>query len=147
MHCQSPHNVTWKWSESRSAVSNSFRPHGLYSPWNSLGQNTRVRSLSLLQGILPTQGSNPGLLHYRWSLYQLTHKEEKGTREDEMAGWHHQLNGHKFNQPLGVVDGQGSLACYSPWGHKESDTTERLNWLNNSTVSILGKLASCFQAL
>ena len=44
----------------------TLRPHGLYSPWNSLGQNTGVSSLSLLLGIFPTQGSNPGLLHYRW---------------------------------------------------------------------------------
>ena len=48
--------------ESRSVVSDSLRPHGLYSPWNSLGQNTGVGSLSLLHGIFPTQGSNPGLL-------------------------------------------------------------------------------------
>ena len=47
--------------------------------------------------------------------------------EDEMAGWHHQLNGHEFEQALGVGDGQGSLACCSPWGRKESDRTERLN--------------------
>ena len=46
--------------------------------------------------------------------------------EDEMVGWHHQLNGHEFEQALGVHDGQGSLAC-SPWGHKESDMTESLN--------------------
>ena len=52
----------------------SLQPHGLYSPWNSPGQNTRVDSLSLLQGIFPTQGSNPGLLHCRWTLYQLSHK-------------------------------------------------------------------------
>ena len=44
-----------------------------------------------------------------------------------MAGWHHQLNGHEFEQALGVVDGQGGLACCSPWSHKESDTTEQLN--------------------
>ena len=44
-----------------------------------------------------------------------------------MAGWHHQLNGHEFEQPLGVGDGQGSLVCYSPWGLKESDMTEPLN--------------------
>ena len=44
--------------------------------------------------------------------------------EDEMVGWHHQLNGHEFEQALGVVDEQGSLACYSPWSHKESDVTE-----------------------
>ena len=54
--------------------------------------------------------------------------EEKGMREDETFGWHHQHNGHKFESALGVGDGQGSLACCSPWGHKESDTTERLNW-------------------
>ena len=47
--------------------------------------------------------------------------------KDEMVGWHHQLNGHEFEYTLGVGDGQGSLACCSPWGHKESDTTERLN--------------------
>ena len=50
--------------------------------------------------------------------------EEKGTAEDEMVGWHHQLNGHDFE---GVHEGQGGLACCSPWGPKESDTTERLN--------------------
>ena len=49
-------------------------PHGLYSPWNSPGQYTGVGSLSLLQGIFPTQGSNPGLPHCRWILYQLSHK-------------------------------------------------------------------------
>ena len=47
--------------------------------------------------------------------------------EDEMVGWHHQLYGHEFEQTLGVCDGQGSLACYSPWDHKESDMTEQLN--------------------
>ena len=49
-------------------------PHGLYSPWNSPGQNTGVGGLSLLQGIFPTQGSNPGFTHCRWILYQLSHK-------------------------------------------------------------------------
>ena len=47
--------------------------------------------------------------------------------EDEMVGWHHRLNGHEFEQALGVGDGQGGLAGWSPRGHKESDTTERLN--------------------
>ena len=55
-------------------------------------------------------------------------REEKGTTEDEMVGWHHQLNGHEFEQTPGVGDGQGGLACCSPWGHKESETTEQLNW-------------------
>ena len=61
-------------SESHSVVSDSLQPHGLYNPWNSLGQNTGVGSLSLLQGIFPTQRSNPGLSHCRWILYQLSHK-------------------------------------------------------------------------
>ena len=47
--------------------------------------------------------------------------------EDEMVGWHHRLDGHEFEQAQGVGDGQGGLACCSPWGCKESDTTERLN--------------------
>ena len=62
------------WSESHSVVSNSLQPHGLYSPWISLGQNPGMGSLSLLQGIFPTQGSNPGLPHCRWILYQLSHQ-------------------------------------------------------------------------
>ena len=57
-----------------SVVSDFLQPHGLYSPWNSPGQNTRVGSLSLLKGIFPAQGSNPGLSHCRWILYQLSHK-------------------------------------------------------------------------
>ena len=55
-------------------------------------------------------------------------QEEKGMTEDEMAGWHHQLDGHGFGWTLGVGDGQGGLACCDSWGRKESDTTERLNW-------------------
>ena len=57
----------------------------------------------------------------------------KGTTEDEMAGWHHWLSGHEFEQALGDSEGQGSLAFWSPWGRKESDTTEQLN--NNSPSS------------
>ena len=54
--------------------------------------------------------------------------EEKGTTENEMAGWHHQLYAHEFGWTPGVGDGQGDLACCNSWGHKESDTTEWLNW-------------------
>ena len=61
-------------SESCSVVSDSLRTHSLYSPWNSSVQNTGVGSLSLLQGIFPTQWSNTGLPHCRWILYQLSHK-------------------------------------------------------------------------
>ena len=75
--------IKWSENESRSVVSNSLQPHGLYSPWNSPGQNTGVGSFSLLQGIFPTQGldwvdltqgSNQGLSHCRQILYQLSHK-------------------------------------------------------------------------
>ena len=55
-------------------------------------------------------------------------QEEKGMTEDEMVGWHHRLDGHGSGWTPGVGDGQGGLACCSSWGHKESDTTERLNW-------------------
>ena len=54
--------------------------------------------------------------------------QEKETTEDEIAGWHHRLDGHEFQWTLGVGDGQGGLACYNAWGHKESETTEWLNW-------------------
>ena len=54
---------------------------------------------------------------------------EKGTTEDEMAGWHCRLDGHEFEWTLGVGDGQGGLACCDSWGCKDSDTTEQLNWL------------------
>ena len=54
-------------------------------------------------------------------------QEEKGTTQNEMAGWHHQLDGHESECSPGVGDGQGGLACCDSWGHKESDTTERLN--------------------
>ena len=53
---------------------------------------------------------------------------EKWVADDEMVGWHHWHNGHEFEQALGVGDGQGSLACCSPWGHKESYSTQQLNW-------------------
>ena len=55
-------------------------------------------------------------------------QEEKVKTENEMAGWHHRLDGSEFEWTPGVGDGQGGLACCSPWGHKESDTTEQLNW-------------------
>ena len=60
-------------------------------------------------------------------------QEEKGITEDEIVGWHHRLNGHEFEQTLGVGDGQGGLVCCSPWGRKESDRTEGLsNWTEHT---------------
>ena len=78
-------------------------------------------------------------------------QEEKGTTEDEMAEWHHRLDGYEFGWTLGVGDGQGGLACCDSWGHKESDTTEWLNWIELRLFSLTsyfevkneGKLVSC----
>ena len=55
-------------------------------------------------------------------------QEEKGTTEDELIGWHHWLDGHELEKALGDGEGQGRLACCSPWGREDSDTTERLSW-------------------
>ena len=62
--------------------------------------------------------------------------EEKGMTEDEMVGWHHWLDEHEFEQALGFGDGQGSLACCNPWGHKESDMTEWLNWKELTNIGL-----------
>ena len=65
--------------------------------------------------------------------------EEKGMTENELVGWHNWLNEHEFEQTLGDSEGQGSLVCCSPWGHRESDSAERLNW-----TELISKLASRF---
>ena len=65
-------------------------------------------------------------------------QEEKGTTEDEMAGWHHWLNGCESGWTPGVGNGQGGLVCCDSWGHKESDTTERLNWTELISPCISG---------
>ena len=73
-------------------------------------------------------------------------QEEKGTTEDEMAGWHHRLDGHEFGWTLGVGDGQGGLACCDSWGRRGLDTTERLNWTDRATGfpgSASGKETAC----
>ena len=64
-------------------------------------------------------------------------QEEKRMTEDQTVRWHHRPDGHEFEQALGVGNGQGSLVYYSPWGCKESDTTEQLNWTENNTVKQL----------
>ena len=66
-------------------------------------------------------------------------QEEKGTTGDEMAGWHHRLNGHESRWTPGVGDGQGGLACCDSWGRKDSDTTERLNWTAMLHITIISQ--------
>ena len=68
-------------------MSDSLLPHGLHTPGNSPGQNTGVGSLALLQGMFPTQGSNPGLLHYRQILYQLSHQGSPWYRNKRVLNW------------------------------------------------------------
>ena len=83
---------------------------------NTVGSNTLPPDAkSCLTGKDPDAGKDWG-------------QEEKRRTEDEMFGWHHWLDGHGFGWTPGVGDGQGGLACCGSWGHKESDTTERLNW-------------------
>ena len=67
-----------------------------------------------------------------------TEGRRRGT-EDEMVGWHHQLNGHEFEQAPGVGDGQRSLGCCSPRGHKEAETAERLNYLGLGSLAAGGR--------
>ena len=74
-------------------------------------------------------------------------QEEKGMTEDEMVGWYHRLDVYEFEQAPGIGDGQGSLACCSPWGHKESNMTEWLNWTElilfaEQKISIVEPLAA-----
>ena len=64
-------------------------------------------------------------------------QNEQRTTEDEKVGWHHWLNGHESEEALGVGDEQESLACYNPWGCKESDTSEQLNWTEPGVYSVL----------
>ena len=70
--------------------------------------------------------------------------EEKGMTEDEMCGWHHQLDGHEFGWTLGVGDGQGGLVCCNSWGRKESDMTEWLKWTELNWTLYYGFLAHLF---
>ena len=72
-----------------------------------------------------------------WCWERSEGQEEKGRTEDEMAGWHHWLDGREFKWTPGVGDGQGGLACCNSWGLKESDTTEQLNWTELSSVENL----------
>ena len=85
------------WGESRLVVFDSLQPHGLYSPWTSPGQNTGAGSFSLLQGIFPTQGLNPGFPHCRWILYQLSHKES--IIMSSHKGSHYTVTGDKSHPP------------------------------------------------
>ena len=106
-------------------------------PWDFFGRNdakaeTPVLWPPLVKSWLTGKDSDAGR---DWG------QEEKGTTKDEMAGWHHQLDGREFEWTLGDGDGQGGLACCDSWGRRESDTTERLNW---TEVNVLISLHTYF---
>ena len=114
--------------------------------WSDSITDSVDMNLSQLQELIEDRGTWYAAVHGVSKTYRLNHsdntlsntniysgkdwrQDEKGTAEDEMVGWHHRLNGHEFESTLGVGDGQGGLVCCSPWGCKESDMTEWLNWL------------------
>ena len=66
----------------------------------------------------------------------LWHMPIHTVEKDEIVGWHHQLDGHEFDQALGVDDGQGGLECCGPWGHKESEMTEQLNLTDGICIAV-----------
>ena len=100
-----------------------------HQPWDFFGRNDAEAETPLLW---PPHGKS-------WLIRKNSDagkdwRQEKGMRKDVMVGWHHQLNGHEFEQVLGDGEGLGSLACCSPWGHKESGTTEPLKNNNNEKM-------------
>ena len=108
-------------------------------PWTASRSNQSILKeispgISLEGMMLKLKLQYFGHLMWRVDSWEKTHagrewgQEEKGTTEDEMAGWHHWLDGRKCEWTLGVRDGQGGLACCDSWSCKESDTTERLIW-------------------
>ena len=123
----------WKWSH--SVVSDSLRTHGLYLPGSSVHGMFQARVLEWVAISFSRGSSEPRA----WSQFSCTvgrlftvlatreagkdQKQKKRVAEGEMVRWHHQLSGHEFEQTLGDSEGQESLVCFSPWGHRESDTT------------------------
>ena len=114
-------------------------PHGLYSPWNSLGQNTGVGSLSLLQGIFPTQESNPGLLHCRWILYQLSHKGSPVHNKRAIPG-------SSQSHPFSLVLGKPVFYKPVPGDKKVGDLCLRSFFLKNKMGMGLENIASQCQS-
>ena len=114
-------------------TSPSFLPRILGSSWVFLGRNDAKAETPVLRpphakSWLTGKDSDAGR---DWG------QEDKGTTEDEMAGWHHWLDGNESEWTPGVCDGRGGLACCNSWGLKESDTTERLNWTELNWICIL----------
>ena len=118
--------------ESLGLQGDSTRPFWRDQPWDFFGRNDAKAEAPVLW---PPHAKS-WLIGEDFDAGRNWGQEEKGTTEDEIAGWHHGLDGRDSEWTLGVGDGQGGLACCNSWGRKESDTTERLNWteLNNDIV-------------
>ena len=112
--------VPWTASRSNQSILKEMSPE--YSLEGLMLKRKLQYFGHLMQGTNSMEKTLTGNVRKDWR------QEEKGMTEDEMVGWHHPLDGHEFEQAPGVGDGLGSLACCSPWGHKELDMTERLNW-------------------
>ena len=117
-------------SESHSLMSNSLRPHGIYSPWNSPGQNTGVGSHSLLQWIFLTQESNRGLLHCRGILYQLSYRgspRDPGDTGSIPGLGRSPRDGNGNPLQNSCLENFMDIVNYGPRGHKQSDKTKQLS--------------------
>ena len=137
-------------------MSYSLQPHRLYSPWNSSGQNTGVGSLSLLQEIDPTQGSNLGLLHCRWILYQLRHKGSPRILEwvsysfSSGSSWPRNCIGVSFIAEKEMATHSSTLAWKIPWmeepGRLQSMGPQRVgdNWMISLSFSLFLFIADGF---
>ena len=123
-------------SESHWAVSDSLRPHGLYNPWNSLGQNTGVNSRSLLQETFPTQGSNPGLLYCRQILYQLSQQGSPDSKESACSVGGPGLISGSGRSP-GGGNGNWTIRRTEEPGRLQSMVSQRVghNWATNTSIS------------
>ena len=123
----------------------SFKPT-FYSPLLLSSRDSLVllHFLNLIQSCCHSITGHQGLSHLMrrtvslekiLMLGKIDDRRRRG-QQDEMTGWHHRLNGHEFEWSPGVGDGQGSLVCCGPWGRKESDMTEQLNWTELTAASV-----------
>ena len=128
-------------SESWPVVSNSLRPHGLYSPWNSPGQNTGVGSLSLLQGIFPTQGLNPDFLHCRWILYHLSHKGSPRILEWVASSFYRGSCWHRNQTGVSCIVGR----FFTSWATGQYTDSNILSEPPERTSNILATPVHCHQ--
>ena len=122
----------WNRSLSRSVMSDSLQPHELYSPRNSLGQNIGLGSLSIFQGIFPTQGLNPGLPHCRWILYQLSHRGIPRILEWVACPFSWRSSPHTNWTGISRIAGRFCTNSGKPWkkGYQGNPDGRRQHWLS-----------------